>query len=321
MYNMNPILSEVEYVIENSEHVKIDINAIKTIANNFSPKDKVAWTDILPFKPQNLTKNERIAFNFIFNAINFSYWGKPKWTIKYQDKELDGSWAMIGSIHRAIEENFDILNSEYLMNISEEDFSHIFRGNIKVPLFNERLEILRKLGKIIFSDLDNDFENVLIESNYDSEKLLDMITSKFDFFNDYAMYKNKKIHFHKRAQLLIGDIYELLHEFQNETIKNINFLTAFADYKIPQILRKLNVLKYSEELENLIDNKTELEFGNPMEVEIRANMIWAIELLKKEINKNFPDINSMDIDHYLWILSQEKKKDDKPYHLTRTIYY
>jgi hypothetical protein len=318
---MNSILTEVKYVVENSKHVKIDTNACEMIANNFSPKDKVIWTDILPFKPQNLTKNERIAFNFVFNAINFSYWGNPKWTIKYQDKELDGSWAMIGSIHRAIEEKFDILNPKYLMNISEEDFNHIFRGNIKVPLFNERLEILRKLGKIISSKFENDFENILRESNYDSERLLNIITSKFDFFNDYAMYKNKKIHFHKRAQLLIGDIYEILHEFQEKSIKNINFLTAFADYKIPQILRKLNVLKYSEELENLIDKKIEIEFGNPMEIEIRANMIWAIELIKNEINKKFPDINSMDIDHYLWTLSQEKKKNDKPYHLTRTIYY
>ena len=207
------------------------------------------------------------------------------------------------------------------MNISEENFNHIFRGNIKVPLFNERLEILRKLGKIICSEFDKNFENVLKESKYDSEKLLNIITSKFYFFDDYSNYKNKKIHFHKRAQLLIGNIYELLNEFQDESIKNINFLTAFADYKIPQILRKQNVLKYSKELENLIDNKIEIEFGNPMEVEIRANMIWAIELIKKEINNKFPNINSMDLDHYLWILSQEKKKDDKPYHLTRTINY
>ncbi len=318
---MNPILSEVKYVVENSEHVKINVDAIKTVVDGFSPEDKVPWTDILPFKPQNLTKKERIAFNFVFNAINFSYWGNPKWTIKYQDKELDGSWAMIGSIHRAIEEGYDILNPKYLINISEENFDHIFRGNVKVPLFNERLEILRKLGKIICSDFNDDFENVLIESNYESEKLLNIITSKFDFFNDYSLYKNKKVHFHKRAQLLIGDIYELLLEFKQESIKNINFLTAFADYKIPQILRKLNVLEYSKELENLIGNKIEMESGNPMEVEIRANMIWAIELIKEEINKKYPEINSMNIDHYLWILSQDKKKDDKPYHLTRTINY
>ncbi|MGE0793076.1 MAG: queuosine salvage family protein [Candidatus Woesearchaeota archaeon] len=318
---MNQILSEVKFVVDNSEHVKINSNYIKILANNFSLKDKVTWTAILPFKPQNLTKNERIAFNFVFNAINFSYWGNPKWAIKYQGKELDGSWAMIASIHRAIEEGYDILNPKYLINLNEEELNHIFRGNIEIPLFNERLKILKKLGKIVCLEFNNDFENVLKKSNYDCEKLLNVITSKFDFFNDYSTYKNKTIHFHKRAQLLIGDIYEILHKFKEEIIKNIDFLTAFADYKIPQILRKINVLKYSEELEKLIDNKTELEFGNSMEVEIRSNMIWAIELIKKEINKKFPNVNSMDIDHYLWILSQDKNKDDKPYHLTRTIFY
>ncbi len=318
---MNPILSEVKYVVENSKDVKINLDAIKEISNVFSPKDKVNWNNELPFKPQNLTIKQRINFNFVYDAINFSYWGYPKWAIKYQDKELNGAWAMMASIYRAIEEDYDILNPRYLRNISEEDLKHILRGNIEIPLFEERLGILRELGKIICLDFNGDFENVLKQSNYDSEKLLEILTSKFSFFDDVSVYNNKKIHFHKKAQLLIGDLYELLHEENKETIKNIEYLTAFADYKIPQILRKLGVLIYSQELANLIDEKIEINVGDPREVEIKANMIWAIELIKKEVNKKYLNINAMDIDHYLWILSQDKKQDDRPHHLTRTIYY
>lgn len=317
---MNSILSEIKYVVDNSEDVKINAGAIDSIADNFSSDNKIVWHNILPFVQKDLTLKQRISFNFISNAINFSYWGNPKWKINYQNKELDGFWALNASIQRAIEEGYDILNPKYLENISIEDFENIFRGNIEIPLAKERLKILRELGKIILSDFGGEFENILTESDYDAEKILDILISKFYFFDDNSVYRNKKIHFHKKAQLLIGDIYELLGKTNNK-IKNIKFLTAFADYKIPQILRKLDVLIYSRGLTNIIDKKIEIESGNPMEVEIRANMIWAVELIKEKINKKYPNINAMDIDHWLWVLSQNKKQEDKPYHLTRTIYY
>ena len=52
------------------------------------------------------------------------------------------------------------------------------------------------------------------------------------------------------------------------------------------------------------------------EVEIRANTIWANELIKKELKKKIPNINSIHVNDHLWLLGQ-----CKPYHLTRTTAY
>ena len=58
-------------------------------------------------------------------------------------------------------------------------------------------------------------------------------------------------------------------------------ITAFADYKIPFILRRLWVLEYSQSLAYKIDNQIEIEKWSDEEIEIRSNTIWAIELMKQ----------------------------------------
>ena len=104
-------------------------------------------------------------------------------------------------------------------------------------------------------------------------------------------------------------------------LKNIDKLTACADYKLPQMLRKFGILSYSLELSKKVDNKREIEQGSKEEVEIRANTIWAVELIKKELEKKIPEINSLHINDYLWLLSQDKSFKCKPYHLVRTTFY
>ena len=51
----------------------------------------------------------------------------------------------------------------------------------------------------------------------------------------------------------------------------------FADYRVPQILRELDILKYSEGLSKLVDSETELPYSSEYEVEIRALTIVAVE--------------------------------------------
>ena len=47
-------------------------------------------------------------------------------------------------------------------------------------------------------------------------------------------------------------------------------LTVFADYKLPQVLRRLGVLRYAPHLAERIDRLKPLEAGSREEGEIRA---------------------------------------------------
>jgi hypothetical protein len=143
----------------------------------------------------------------------------------------------------------------------------------------------------------------------------------FPSFQDISQYKGREIYFYKRAQLLVADIYQIFDGQSFGALTNVDKITACADYKLPQILRKLGILEYTTALAEKIDSKTEIPSNSAEETEIRANTIWAVEFIKEEVKKHSPKIMSFEVNDHLWLATQEKFDGDKPYHRTRTTAY
>jgi hypothetical protein len=312
---MNEILKTTKFVLDNSKYVKINKNKIKDFCKVFSESHINHWLNEAPFDFNKLNENEKLHSLLVFDSISFSYWGTPKWTVNYNGENFDGAWGMIVSVCKAVANKKQLLKANYLKNISEKDFSDILKGNVEIPLFSERLKILKEVGSILERDFNSDFNNLKKESKGDALKLLDLILKHFPSFNDFSPYKGKTIYFHKRAQLLVADIYQMF----NEEMKNLDEITACADYKLPMVLRKLGILEYSRELADKIDNRIEILKDSEEEIEIRANTIWAVEFIKQELKKKIPKINSIHINDHLWLLGQIKDPKDKPYHLTKQL--
>ena len=98
-------------------------------------------------------------------------------------------------------------------------------------------------------------------------------------------------------------------------------LTAFADYKLPQVLRHLGILHYSKPLAQKVDQLVYLKVGSPEEIEIRANTIWAVELIRKQLEGKGKGLRPFEIDWILWNMGQQEDFKVKPYHRTLTIFY
>jgi len=90
---------------------------------------------------------------------------------------------------------------------------------------------------------------------------------------------------------------------------------------LPQILRRFGILEYDNSLAGKIDGKIEILHDSEEEIGIRANTVWAVEFIKEFVKARNPEITSMGIDDHLWLASQEKFPDEKPYHRTRTTDY
>src|SRR5205814_1260354 len=103
-------------------------------------------------------------------------------------------------------------------------------------------------------------------------------------------------------------------------LADLDQLTAFADYKLPQVLRHLAVLAYTPALAERIDKQELLGAGSAEEVELRAATVWACELLRREMAKQGSALTAAEIDLRLWLIGQHSS-DMQPYHRTRTIYY
>lgn len=315
----NPVLQSIEPVIKNSEHVRINEDKIREFAESFSQKGH--WMNNSPFDINVLTDEEKLAFSFIFNSISFSYWGNPKWTIDYKGEKVDGAYGLIASIGKVLEKEKKILDFEYLSDISAIDLELILKGNIMIPLIEHRMNILHEIGSVLRKKFDGSPVNLLEKSGRDALKLVSLLINEFPSFNDCTFYNGHHVFFNKRAQLFASDVYQLFNGEGYGNLTNSDKLTACADYKLPKILRELSILEYSRELEFIIDNKRQIPRDCMQETEIRANTVKAIELIKEGLKERIPGIKSIHVNDCVWLLSQNKSPDDKPYHLVRTTAY
>lgn len=134
------------------------------------------------------------------------------------------------------------------------------------------------------------------------------------------------MHFYKRAQILVGDLWAAYgkptdpsHPFY---FNDMQQLTMFADYRVPQILREMGILQYSLELARRIDAREELAFGSEEELEIRAATIVAVEQLQQELQQRHgSQLMVLEVDWLLWQWGECRKDALPPHHRTLTVYY
>lgn len=311
---MSNILSEIErttkLVASNSRNVSINYQVIDEIIAK-GEFDKVSyWLASNPYGLLDMSCREIVNFLLIYHTIgDYCFWGDPKWTIKTDEGiELDGSMAMMYLIIKRYKE-------EKSFEMSMLTFSTWLDGNVEIPLLKERYDCLCELNRYL-NNLKSDFYDEIKDFKEDIS-LLDYIINHFSYFDDESIYNGDKVYFYKRAQLLTSDILHV-REIVEKVKVDYSHLVGCADYKIPQVMRNLGMLEYSDELAKLVDNKVNLKYGSEMEVEIRANDLVVIDYIAKKLNNK---VSRMDINDYIWLLGQNKSKNDKPYHRTLTIYY
>ncbi len=83
-------------------------------------------------------------------------------------------------------------------------------------------------------------------------------------------------------------------------------------------MQGFGILEYDKELSLLLETKTEIDENSEYEVEIRASQIVVINYIWDKIDKC---IDRIDINDFIWGKGQDKTKEYKPYHLTRTTSY
>lgn len=302
-----------KYVVENSKYVSISEKGIERFIEDLGEISYNHWSNEL-----NLTLSEKewILLAFIIESMNFCFWQKPKWKIEYNNEIISSSNALFYSVIREVESNDKFLDLGYLYNMDKETFKNIFSSTFgNIPLFDERYDSFKEVINYIYEN--NNFYNELFSIKTDRE-LLKYITDKFKNFDDKSLYKGRTIHFNKRATLLTNDLF-YLSETINKNLKDVNNLSGCADYGIPRTFRDYNILIYNEELAKIIDNELELLHDSEMEIEIRANMLYVIELIKESLEKKGVIVNSVELDNLIWWMGKKNKKS--PAHHTITIYY
>lgn len=80
----------------------------------------------------------------------------------------------------------------------------------------------------------------------------------------------KTVRILKRAQILVADLWACFDGLDYGEFYDIDKITMFADYRIPQILNSLGCMQYSPLLETTLRKKKLIETGHSWEVQIRG---------------------------------------------------
>eukprot|EP01065_Artemidia_motanka_P037364 TRINITY_DN4580_c0_g1_i1.p1 TRINITY_DN4580_c0_g1~~TRINITY_DN4580_c0_g1_i1.p1 ORF type:complete len:360 (+),score=139.80 TRINITY_DN4580_c0_g1_i1:56-1081(+) len=143
-------------------------------------------------------------------------------------------------------------------------------------------------------------------------------------FCDKHDFRGRTVHFYKKAQLVVGELH---HRFR-DTDARYNFadgdrLTAFIDNVICATLRKLRVVRVTDELAERIDTHQPLPSGSEDEVALRAAAMSGVEAVVRAVAARGLQLSPVEYGNYLWG-KQGKEPEFRAYtrHATKdTVFY
>lgn len=329
------VLETTRPVVAAAHHVRLNLERIREVAADFARYEHVIGWDTAHHWHDPNDPGQSAAWIFVLDALNFCFWSvEPdrRWRVRYEGKVYDGYFALAMALKAAMHERIPITDPAYLATIPEQDVAHILRPDPEqpdtpmIPLFQARVENLRELGRAWLewsarNPSQHPALTMLDAADGSAAELVRMVVRDMPSFNDVARYRGEEVRFYKRAQILAGDLAGTFGFGAPAYFYDLDGLTAFADYKVPQVMRHLGLLTYDDELSDRIARLEIIPAGSPAEVEIRAATIWGCELLRQEMSALGHEQRALEIDWMLWTAGQQQNSQIEPYHRTLTIYY
>src|SRR3989344_2916498 len=315
------ILDSLKPVVENSVCVSIDQQKVNSLAEKLKDVPLQHWDNTMQLLGN---PEETVQYYFFVDSINFCFWhekGKERWQFQKDGEWINGYYAFSYAIKQAILKDKNLLNATYLSQIPFDAFSGIFTGRGELLLLKERHRIIQENFSIIQEKYDGKAAHLVAKAQHDVNTLVDLLFEDFPSFRDVVQFQNQTLYFLKRAQLFLSDLH---HAFKGEGygyFKNMGDLTIFADYKLPQFLEAEGVLVYSNDLRDKIQKQELIEQGSKEEIEIRANTIYACEMIIERLATMGRSLTAGDLDWMLWNLTQKTEPSFLLYHKTISINY
>ena len=314
------VLRSARQVMERARSVGIDPAAVERVAVRIAAAEiePPEWDRTIHWSgAPEATAN----YVLVLDALNFSFWGEPRWLVSRSGQRYNGYWALAAALTNAIEADAPLTDAAFLSRLDAAQLGRLLAGEGPIPLLDERAGNLREVGRVLLERFDGQFAAAIRRAGGSAIRLVELVVENFSSFRDVARYDGTEVRFYKRAQILASDLYGSFGGAGLGAFSDLDQLTAFADYKVPQVLELLGVLRYAPALAERIASWQELPAGSPEEVEIRAATIWAAELLRQAALRHGRRLAAFEIDWALWSFGQALPPASRPYHRTRTIFY
>jgi hypothetical protein len=324
----SPVLDSLHPVIENSRDVRTNLEKIIEVAGWMGYEELPLPEFTLPFGVGAGDGDDAIDFILVADSIDTAFTDfstKEKFQVDFGGQHWSDSEAEFACLKRAMDAGVPILDGEFLSRLTLPELDKIFAGNIRMPMLDAKLEVLRQVGGVLAKKYGGRFHKFIHDCSprlYDrGNGIIERLVKEFPRFDDVSTFEGHEIKFYKLAQLGVWMLYSTLHKSGKFRLDDPEKMSAFADYIVPVALRLLGITSYSKELEHAINTHQLIPRDSRQEIEIRAHCLYATALLTEEINKlrsAKEQVIIPQIDARLWT---HYHTTSWPHHLTKTIMY
>lgn len=323
----SPVIASTIPVVERSRFVRTNEDAIGTVAGwmayeEFGLPDG-AFTFDFGRDPDLLT--DVVLFD---NCLNFAFTDfttSTKFEADYQGRRWSDSEGMIASVHRAWAAGEGLFDGEWMARVTRADLERIFAGTIEMPMLDERVAILNEIGATLVDRFQGKFHVWAASCEpamyADGNGLLERLVTDFPRFQDVSQYHGHEVKLYKLAQLGLWGLHPVWLKLGRKGLRDLDRMSAFADYIVPVALRVMGIFEYEASLEQRINDGIEIPRDSDEEIEIRAHTLYATALLTDAVNALRPahlQLVIPQVDYRLW---KSYHATFWPHHLTRTTMY
>lgn len=298
----NPVREGASWVARHARWARVDPGGLERLAEQIREAPVPPWEGRYHFRGEvELTLRYLLALD----ALNFCFWPPvpgtgTKWAVPGPGGDrLTGYFALAWALRRVAEDEPAFFDPRAVATVDEGRLRAVLG---EIPLLPWRVRALREVGDVLLRF--GSAEAFFARARGSCRRLVELLTSELPLFRDRALYRGRGVPFHKRAQILCADLWGTFGGEGPGELEDLAWLTAFADYKLPQLLWAEGAIALHPALAGRLRRGEELGPGSPEEVELRAATVVAVEGLGAELRRLGRPVRAFEVDWILWNRSQ-----------------
>ena len=313
------VLDSCGHVVERARSVEIKAEAVRCWVETRTAADVPA-----PAAPPELEFNggrdDSANLALLLTCLNFCFWSERPWSVQFRGRTWTRTYAMYAGILRAVEQDATWLTPRRWSVADDDEVARLFHGEGCIPLALRRREVLNETGRVLLEQFDGRFSQAVERAGGDARSLAYLLADVFPSFGDAPSYHGETVAILKRAQICAADLHHSWTRQGHGDLDGLDRLTVFADYRLPQYLRHVGVLRLAPDLAAAVDSFQEIAAESDAEIELRCATVVAADLLRDALVSAGLNIPAWHLDFILWVRSHDPEVS-VPHHRTRTIYY
>ena len=214
-----PVLRSMFRVVERSQHVSTSREAVDRVASWMAyeefafPSGGAAGEFDLGSDPDHIIDVTMLVATLNFAFTDFAT--GTRFEAEYRGRTWSDAEGMFACVHRALSDGVPLLDGAYLASITRADLEGIFKGNIEMPMLDERTEILNQAGAVLVEAYQGRFHRFVrscAPAMYArGDGLLERLVAEFPRFDDTSTYHGAEVRILKLAQLGLWTLHMALH--------------------------------------------------------------------------------------------------------------